>query len=348
MVYVEKSSVELAKELRLQIGHYVQLVAEQAKMDYYAELKSLAQRCIERFIRQEKKIWEELGNYQGKDTTYPQLKRGSHSKKLNIGFGKEPSGEVNFNSELHKFTNRTREMKNYTGYIIRFDNKVIQGRNRILSKYISQSFLKGVNGKGTDYALPLENVAKGYGVKYNKRATVDRRWKNSNPLGFNIAISVFTDSEHAFYVDNPNPHPDKQRQLTQGTGWFRLYVQELAQRWMQIVIGPLMDFRKEVETREQTIKGQEKKLKELASTEVSERKGSQSGRSDMRGMNIASRYITYKQEENGRKREKTLRRIIYRVKQEGLKYDIPVILYTYKKGSSHGWKYINKRRGKWY
>lgn len=348
MAYVEKSSAELAKELRLQIGHYVQLVAKQAQMDYYAELKSLAQRCIERFIRQEKKIWEELGNYQGKDTTYPQLKRGVHSKKLTVGYDDKTAKTVNFNSELHKFTNRTREMKNYTGYIIRFDNKVIQGRNRILSKYISQSFLKGVSGKGTDYALPLENVAKGYGVKYNKRATVDRRWKNSSPLGFNIAISVFADSEHAFYVDNPNPHPQKKRRFTQGTGWFRLYVQELAQRWMQIVIEPLMKFRKEIETREQTIKGQDKDIDVLASTKVKERKGSQSGRSDMRGMNITSRYITYKQEENGRKREKTLRRIIYRVKQEGLKYDIPIIVYTYKKHSSHGWKYINKRRGKWY
>ena len=231
-------STQLARLLKVKIGHVLEVSASEWVTASHRNLHNRIYNYIKTFQRAEKGIWNDLG-------------KGAFTKNINgvtvpdrTGWSKEVSidGDTRkLNSNLHKFQNRTHEMKNYTGYIILFDGKIITGRNRLLSAHaVKGQRWQNPNIKG-QYALPLSNIARGYGETLEGK--IDKRYRGKND-GFrkmvNVSIAIFADSEHAFYVDNPAPQ--KRSPYTQGTGWFRRYAQEVANKWMFFVIEPALHF----------------------------------------------------------------------------------------------------------
>lgn len=117
-------------------------------------------------------------------------------------------------TNLTDFTNRTGEMKRYTGYKLFFDGVNVSARNKMLDiEKPTGALYRNPNGRGRmkDMYAPLTGGHKGT-PSYSTKMRY-------------VSLYLYADSEHAFFVDNPShtKRGRKGRKLSQGTGWFRLY-----------------------------------------------------------------------------------------------------------------------------
>lgn len=238
---------ELEKALRVGVYSKLQGVVRDGCVSIDENLTEYISQRITYFKGTATREWNQLGIMR------PMTKTGIRPYNISVNLTKTNGNQESrlLSSHLHEFTNRTNEMKNRTGYVIFWDGSIIGGQN-VLEYYKENvehtktfydedgtGFLDG--GYVTGYSSVSGATAAFEKIPSNRRRYRQRYYRNNKDLGVtsqtwrtDLSIAIFSNSEHAFYVDNPKPR--KREATTQGTGWFRMYAQKIAQLWVTMVI----------------------------------------------------------------------------------------------------------------
>lgn len=258
---------ELERALRVTLANTIRGVTTEGWFMMDDKMRDFINKRIATFQRFAHSEWETLGSMR------PMTEKGIRPYNIAVTLKKESGATENrnFSSHLHEFTNRTKEMKNRTGYVIFWDGAIIGGENVL--EYYKETVKHSKSFYDEDYGTENDRLTvKGYkSVPREKvlREKIPAQMRRRSRFldGYHswqsdLSIAIFSNSEHAFFVDNPAPkkyfasekpsasekrRPSHQKHLlrrrrrrrrpdTQGTGWFRLYAQKIAQLWVTMVI----------------------------------------------------------------------------------------------------------------
>lgn len=238
---------ELEKALRVGVYSKLQGVVRDGCVSIDENLTDYISKRITYFKGFATREWNQLGIMR------PMTETGVRPYSISVNLTKTNGNQESrwLSSHLHEFTNRTNEMKNRTGYVIFWDGSIVGGQN-VLEYYKENvehaNTFYGEDGTGfldggyvTGYSPVSESTAVFEKIPSNRRRYRQRYYRNNKDEGItsqtwqtDLSIAIFSNSEHAFYVDNPKPR--KRKATTQGTGWFRMYAQKIAQLWVTLVI----------------------------------------------------------------------------------------------------------------